>query len=143
MAKRLTQEEKKEITQFFNDGISIDKLSEKFNCTKLTISRNLKQILGNEEYKRISKGFSLKKNNKRKVISSKQSKDNISNDPFFVEIAPLNTNFYNEKQKELSSIPLESVIFPKLFIWWLIKKLNWRLNFLKISLNGNFFRRLI
>ena len=132
MAKRLTQEEKKEITQCFNDGISIDKLSEKFNCTKLTISRNLKQILGNEEYKRISKGFSLKKNNKRKVISSKQSKEgNISNDPFFVEIAPLNTNFYNEKQKELSSIPLESVIFPKTVYMVVDKKIELEIKFLK------------
>ena len=47
MAKRLSQEEKKEITQCFNNGISINKLSERFNCTKLTISRNLKKILGN------------------------------------------------------------------------------------------------
>ena len=132
LAKRLTQEEKKEITQCFNDGISIDKLSEKFNCTKLTISRNLKQILGNEEYKRISKGFSLKKNNKRKVISSKQSKeDNISNDPFFVEIAPLNTNFYNEQQKELSSIPLASVIFPKTVYMVVDKKIELEVKFLK------------
>ena len=114
MAKRLSQEEKKEITQCFNSGISIKKLSERFNCTKLTISRNLKKILGNEEYEKILKELSLNKNDKKIITNSDQSKENkVSNDSFFVEIAPLKTNFYNEKQKELSSIPLASVIFPK------------------------------
>ena len=132
MAKRLSQEEKKEIAQCFNNGISINKLSERFNCTKLTISRNLKKFLGNEEYEKILKGFSPKKNNKRKLMNSNQSKEaNLSNDPFFVEIAPLKTNFYNEKQKELSSIPLDSVIFPKTVYMVVDKKIELDIKFLK------------
>ena len=132
MAKRLSQEEKKEITQCFNNGISINKLSERFNCTKLTISRNLKKILGNEEYENILKGSSVKKNNKRKLISSDQSKEaNVLNDSFFVEIAPLKTNFYNEQQKELSSIPLDSVIFPKTVYMVIDKKIELDIKFLK------------
>ena len=98
MAKRLSQEEKKEIIQGFKNGISINKLSERFNCTKLTISRNLKKILGNEQYERILKGFSLNKSDKSKLMNSDQSKEsNLSNDTFFVEIAPLKANFDNEK----------------------------------------------
>ena len=132
MAKRLSQEEKKEITQCFKNGISIEKLSERFNCTKLTISRNLKKILGNEEYKTILKGSSLKKNEREKININKQSKElNISNDPFFVEIAPLNTNFYNEKQKDLSSVPLTSFIFPKIVYMVVDKKIELEIKFLR------------
>ena len=132
MAKRLSQEEIKEITQCFINGISINKLSESFNCTKLTISRNLKKILGNEEYKTILKGSSLKKNEREKININKQSKElNISNDPFFVEIAPLNTNFYNEKQKDLSSVPLTSFIFPKIVYMVVDKKIELEIKFLR------------
>ena len=114
MAKRLSQEEKKEISQSFINGISIKKLSERFNCTELTISRNLKKILGNEEYDTTLKRFSLRKSDEKKVTSSKRSKElNESNSSFFVEIAPLNINLNDEKQKDLSSIPLSSIIFPK------------------------------
>jgi len=132
LAKRLSQEEIKEITQCFINGISINKLSESFNCTKLTISRNLKKILGNEEYKTILKGSSLKKNEREKININKQSKElNISNDPFFVEIAPLNTNFYNEKQKDLSSVPLTSFIFPKIVYMVVDKKIELEIKFLR------------
>ena len=132
MARRLSQDEKKEITQCFSNGISINKLSERFNCTKLTISRNLKKILGNEEYKQILKRLSQKKNDKVKLKNAKPSKRvNISNEPFFVEIAPLNTNFYNEKQKDISSIPLASVIFPKTVYMVVDRKIELEIKFLR------------
>ena len=132
MARRLSQDEKKEITQCFSNGISINKLSERFNCTELTISRNLKKILGNEEYKQILKRLSQKKNDKVKLKNAKPSKRvNISNEPFFVEIAPLNTNFYNEKQKDISSIPLASVIFPKTVYMVVDKKIELHIKLLK------------
>jgi len=132
LAKRLSQEEKKEIIQGFKNGISINKLSERFNCTKLTISRNLKKILGNEQYERILKGFSLNKSDKSKLMNSDQSKEaNLSNDTFFVEIVPLKTNFDNEKQKELSSIPLDSVIFPKTVYMVVDKKIELHIKLLK------------
>ena len=132
MAKRLSQEEIKEITECFNNGISINKLSEMFNCTKLTISRNLKKILGNEEYKKNLKGSLLKKNEKEKLNNSKQSEEvNISNDPFFVEIAPFNTNFYNEKQKDLTSVPLTSFIFPKVVYMVVDKRIELEIKFLR------------
>tara|TARA_B100000212_G_scaffold324996_1_gene286290 strand:+ start:519 stop:1127 length:609 start_codon:yes stop_codon:yes gene_type:complete len=132
LARRLSQDEKKEITQCFSNGISINKLSERFNCTELTISRNLKKILGNEEYKQILKRLSQKKNDKVKLKNAKPSKRvNISNEPFFVEIAPLNTNFYNEKQKDISSIPLASVIFPKTVYMVVDRKIELEIKFLR------------
>ena len=69
LAKRLTDKQKSEITQSFIEGKSIYDLSKVFECTNLTISRNLKKILGNEKYKEIienknnlEKSFSIKKN---------------------------------------------------------------------------------
>ena len=46
MAKRLTDKQKQEIIKSFKEGKTIDNLSEQFNCTNLTIIRNLKKNLG-------------------------------------------------------------------------------------------------
>ena len=51
MAKRLTEKQKSEITEYFKNGKTIDALSEEFNCTTLTITRNLKRNLGNLKYR--------------------------------------------------------------------------------------------
>ena len=151
MAKRLSQEEKKEIIECFNDGISINKLSERFDCTKLTISRNLKKILGNEKYEKVLKGLSHKGKNKKNLISNKNSNlDNLSNsllvpkdsyhyskknnfyaESSFVEIAPLNIDINNDQQKDLSSIPLSSVLFPKLVYMIVDKNIELEIKYLK------------
>ena len=54
MAKRLSLEQIEEITKSFYEGINIEELSKEFNCTRLTISRNLKKSLGEEIYKELS-----------------------------------------------------------------------------------------
>ena len=46
LAKRLSEKEKIEIVESFTKGKAEDELAKKFNCTKLTISRNLKKTLG-------------------------------------------------------------------------------------------------
>ena len=43
LAKRLTEKQKEEIKINFLDNQSVELLSEKFNCTKSTIIRNLKK----------------------------------------------------------------------------------------------------
>ena len=53
MSKRLSEKEKDEITNFFINGITINELSKKFNCAKLTISRNLIKKLGEKKYKEL------------------------------------------------------------------------------------------
>ena len=53
LAKRLTEKQKEEIKINFLDNQSVDFLSEKFNCTKTTIIRNLKKSLGEKKYKEI------------------------------------------------------------------------------------------
>ena len=51
MAKRLSEKQKEEILRLFIDGKTIDDLAIAFNCTKLTISRNLKKEIGEEKFK--------------------------------------------------------------------------------------------
>ena len=53
MAKRLTEKQKSEIAEYFKNGKTIEALSEEFNCTKLTITRNLKKNLGEIIYKEL------------------------------------------------------------------------------------------
>ena len=53
MAKRLSEKQKEEIKIYFLANQSVEFLSEKFNCTKTTIIRNLKKSLGEKKYKEI------------------------------------------------------------------------------------------
>ena len=53
MAKRLTEKQKSEISEYFKNGKTIEALSEEFNCTISTISRNLKKNLGEIIYKQL------------------------------------------------------------------------------------------
>ena len=53
LSRRLTEKQKEEIIKYFSSGKTIDELSKKFKCTKLTISRNLKKSLGDQKYKKL------------------------------------------------------------------------------------------
>ena len=140
MAKRLTEIQIKEIVNFFIEGKTIDELSEKFLCSKLTIIRNLKKNIDENKYK-----FLLNKN-KSKVLNSEKSKNSIHKeivnelenvnsdklskksennldknqkndfytDSTFMEIVPLDYEINNETQKDLSSISISEVEFPKI-----------------------------
>ena len=62
MTKRLTEKQKEEILKSFKSGKDVDALSQKYNCTKSTIIRNLKKNLGESQYKAlIKKSKSLEK----------------------------------------------------------------------------------
>ena len=79
MAKRLTEKQKCEIVKSFEDGTGIDLLSKRFNCTQLTVVRNLKKNLGEQKYKELTqknKSLELKLNNKNEITSV----SNIRND---------------------------------------------------------------
>ena len=140
LAKRLTQFQKKEIIDDFVNGLTVDQLSKKFSCTKLTIVRNIKKNLTESKYNSI-----FKKNKDSKVIDSqeisnsnqlfsnkndnydsgKEDKNfiNVSkeidnyksySDTTFIEITPLDLEINNETQKDLSSVPISEIDFPKI-----------------------------
>ena len=119
MPKRLSENEKEEILKSFTEGLTIDKLAEKHKFTKLTISRNLKNSLGDLRYKEL---FNKNKTNektiniqKREVKHDKKEKfineENFQEGEFF-EIAPIDFDIDNAKRKELSSVPLKNVDLP-------------------------------
>ena len=144
MAKRLTEKQKEEIKINFLDNQSVEFLSEKFNCTKTTIIRNLKKSLGeikyNEILNRLNATFDLKNKNllendnqqineKNKINKSDDTSISIgiSNEdkinPFesFIEITPLDHDFEAVSQKDISSIPLSEVKLPNM-VFLIVKK---------------------
>ena len=139
MAKKLSERQKEELVKFFSSGKSIDQLSKEFNFTKLTIVRNLKKILGEKKYKELFKkskltnqniNFKEKKskfrhgdhskktnqyeNNSDKYLLNENSKEIWQSQNAFTEIVPLDYEIDNERRKDLSSISILDVKFPKI-----------------------------
>ena len=138
MAKRLSEKEKEEILKDFTEGFTLEKLADKYNFSKLTISRNLKKDLGEKKYKELlNKNKSSRKiiNNfddtKNNVLEEKLSgtsqlnkkksdfyeKKNFSfneqtQESEFFEIAPINFDIDEVKRKDLSSVPIKNVKLP-------------------------------
>ena len=155
MTKRLTEKEKEEIVKSFKSGKTIESLSEKYNCTKTTIIRNLKKRLGDPKYKEslnISKSLEEKsKNNQNNyllkvkfdnenlnndLINSKILNENINTSNFapddsFLEIAPVDFEIDNSSRKELSSVPISEVDFPKVVYMIVDKKIELEIKLLK------------
>ena len=157
MAKRLTEKQKKEIVDYFKGGKTIDFLSEKFNCTKLTIKRNLKSNIGETSYKELMKtNKSLIKTNildekekkqnlnfnKNENVSSKgieeikSSKESIYGEDFypdssFLEISPLDFQIDNSARKEVSSIPISEIDLPPMVYMVVDKKIELDIKLLK------------
>ena len=142
MAKRLSEKQKEEIKINFLDNQSVEILSEKFNCTKTTIIRNLKKSLGEKKYKEILnrlnesfdiEGENLLENNNKQTFEEniiKKTEDTsigISNEdkvsPFesFIEITPLDHDFEDVSQKDISSIPLSEIKLPNM-VFLIVKK---------------------
>ena len=72
LSKRLTEKQKKEIKLEFSSGKTLDELAKKFNCTKLTITRNLKKALGDLKYKELTKDNN---SSKLSVLKNKKNYD--------------------------------------------------------------------
>ena len=77
LAKRLTEDQKNELISIFKKGIKIEELSQKFNCTKLTIVRNLKKELGESKYKEITNKNRNSIIETEKLEKSKKNKNDI------------------------------------------------------------------
>ena len=123
MAKRLSIQKKKEILNLFiHSKFSIDELSNKFECTNPTIIRNLKKELGNEKYQEIIY-LGKSKNNSQPSNEDMQFEGTQNNSLFvnvdevefdFVELTPLDYEIENAPRKEISSISIQDVKFPKI-----------------------------
>ena len=148
MAKRLSEEQKKSITNSFKEGKTIDQLAKEFSCTESTIVRNLKKFLGEKKFKELS----LKKKSAEKILKLKQNKtDNGKNQKIlseekkdfineeedyfssseFMEIIPLNEDIENMPQKDLSSLPISDIIFPNTVYMVVDKNIELKTKYLK------------
>ena len=156
MAKRLTEKQKSEIAEYFKNGKTIEALSEVFNCSILTISRNLKKNLGETIYKELleknknidklnillekdkkkkydfelAKKFSKNESTEEQTFYADQSDNNFSRTEF-VEISPLNFEIENVPRKELSSIPIQEIDFPKTVYMIVHKNIELEIKLLK------------
>ena len=135
--------------------MTLDDLSREFEFTKLTISRNLKKILGEKKYKELilknkpfngsslSKDKSLLMQNK-KNLNEKIQKNNFHNKQIennhqeenlyvsqFMEIAPLDCDIENSQQKDLSSVPISEFEFPNMVYMIVDKKIELEIKYLR------------
>ncbi len=156
MAKRLTEKQKDEIVKLFISGINIEQLSNQFNCTKLTISRNLKKNLGDSNYRELaikSKSNNEFKDNKNQKInylnknnidikieandenfqeiSNKKVEEDFFESSQFFEITPLKYDIENVSQKDFSSVPISEIDFPKTVFMIVDKKVELEIKYLK------------
>ena len=157
MTKRLSEGQKKELVENFKSGKSIDVLSKEFDCTKSTISRNLKKNLGDIKYKElIQKNKPSKEKNigkktynnslldkktddevfQKDLIDLKNSEKNRKELDFvplesFIEIAPIDYEMDNSSRPELSSVPISEIDFPKVVYMIVDKKIELETKLLK------------
>ena len=66
MAKHLSNEQKEKLLELFLNGKTIDELAIEYDCTKLTISRNLRKNFGDAKFKSIIQKNKLHIKNKKK-----------------------------------------------------------------------------
>ena len=157
MAKRLSIDDKKNIVDSFTNGATLNELSRNFSCTKLTIIRNLKQSIGENLYKELSEKnknsnqkdsihnsridslsheeINLKSTNKE-ILDISNDNENILQAEFspnesFFEIAPLNYDIENSSRKELSSVPISEIDFPKIVYMIVNKNIELEIKLLK------------
>ena len=144
MAKRLSEKNKEEIIKLFNEGKTVDNLAIKFNCAKLTISRNLKKEIGEKRFKELTKRSNhlhSQSDNEQKNIYTHQSENEQTfvenkNEEFtninqFIEIAPINYEINSAEQKDLSSVPISEIDFPKIVYMIVDKKIELEVKYLR------------
>ena len=159
MTKRLTEKQKEEIVKSFKSGKAIEFLSEKYACTVPTIIRNLKKSLGDTEYKEfLNKGKSLEEKSRKnknqdqnndslnlsfdnedlkndyinsRVLDENSTAANIAPINSFFEIAPIDYEIDNSSRKELSSVPISEIDFPKVVYMVVDKKIELEIKLLK------------
>ena len=161
MSRKVSEQQKKEILKLFQDGQKVKDISKLLNFTIQTITRQLKNLLGEDEFIEI-KNSKFKKinssNEKSKTTNSQksytQSKSNegettlrqyketknlknknkdqeLYSDSYFVELTPINHDIDNSKRKEVSSTPIELIEFPNTVYMVVDKNIELEIKFLK------------
>ena len=158
MGKRLTEEQKEDILKLFTSGVKVDDLSFKFNCTKFTISRNIKKKIGEEKYNLLLNRNKLNKLNINKSSDHKIEKhdpnkftkntkkakktdylpEDLTQISEFIEITPLNFDIHSSTQKDLTSVSINEVNLPDTVYMIVDKKVELEIKYLKDYPKWNF-----
>ncbi len=142
MAKKLSEIQKKEIKELFLMGKSISELANSFGFSTQTITRQLKIMLGDNEFKGLKKKiltqnknikFSDKKFDADKSIENDISLNlnNSTEEQTVFEVLPVLNGINLDHQKDLTSIPLKDADFPKIVYMIVDKKIELVIKFLK------------
>ena len=141
----------------FKSGTPINVLSDTYNCTNSTIIRNLKKNIGEIKYKELSiKSKSSKgkpKTNKNqannlqkinsenehskkdpehpKVFNENMTASNFDQVDSFFEIPPVDYEIENSSRKEISSVSISEVDFPRVVYMIVDKKIDLEIKLLK------------
>ena len=137
MPKKVTDLQKKEILESFINGSSIKEISIIYNFSISTITKQLKNILGEEEFIKIKASYSHNENHidngekeiEKKNLEPKEVFNDANNNSLekntgndsgeyqhtnFYEIEPLTVGVELDNQKDLTSQPLRDFQLPKL-----------------------------
>ena len=130
VSRKVTRTEKLEIKELFINGKSIKDISTSYDFSVQTITRQLKDILGENDFKKIKKNTKSPNSfNKTKEVPAKRKvssitmKKNIENkeenfgdnsDQEIFVVLPLDENVNIDEQKDISSRPISEVNFPKM-----------------------------
>ena len=139
MSKKITEAQKIEILNLFKEGVIIKEIALKYQFTVPTITRQLKKLVGVEEFKNIKSRALSKFDTKNQLpdrkneIFLKENTQSIYNDQQynFFEIPPIEEGFNLEHQKEVSSEPLSNFELPKLAYMVVSNKIELQVRCLK------------
>ena len=110
--KKITENEIIALVNDFRSGILINNLVKSYGYTKATINKYLKKNITENEYELLLKGESNdKKHVNDDLIIENQESSNFQND--FYELEPIDIQIDEDKQKDLSSVPLDTIVFPQ------------------------------
>ena len=142
MAKKLSELQKKEIKELFLMGNSISELANLFKFSTQTITRQLRIMFDENEFKILKKKI-LTQNKNIKLSDKKFDADkNIENDislnlnnstqeQTFFEVLPVLNGINLDHQKDLTSVPISDANLPKIVYMIVDKKIELVIKLLK------------
>ena len=128
-----TSEVKEKIVESFLKGSNVKEISKEYNFSQITINRQLKLILGVNKFDEIKELNSKQNKNLSKIKSFNYDQEKTLNlgkesldqtEETFFELVPILDGIELEKQKDLSSQPLNDSNLPQVVYMLVDKKIE-------------------
>ena len=142
VAKKLSELQKKELKKLFLMGKSISELANLFEFSTQTITRQLKIMFDENEFRRLKKKILTQNKNIKTSDKKFDADENIENDislnlnnstqeQTFFEVLPVLNGINLDHQKDLTSVPISDADFPKIVYMIVDKKIELVIKLLK------------